>query len=293
MAGKPSHYLGYSDDDLIAVKRCCLYIATRVGDLLDDIVIVGGLVPPLLLQQDIDQGELSLLPPLTTPVGTRDLDLALGISLIETERYKELSARLRDAGFYNDTNSDGNLTRQRWRLMEPHFVTVDFLVQPSREGDCGGYPRHLERDFSATIIPGLHLAFLDRKKVRLRGFTILDERAEREVWVCGPGAFVVLKALATKGRGDEKDYYDLAHMLNAAMQDRPSYDSLLLFLHNNRHDPQVQEALSILDQDFTHLDGVGPMRAASFLRGGPDDEIQADVVGLVVRLLGDMEDLTD
>lgn len=293
MTDKPSYYLGYSDDDLITVERCCLYIATRIGDLLDDIVIVGGLVPPLLIQQDRHADGLDMLPPLTTPVGTKDLDLALGISLLDSERYKELSVRLRHAGFYNDTNTVGNSTPQRWRLKEPHFVTVDFLVQPSREGDRGGYPRHLERDFSATIIPGLHLAFLDRKKIRMQGLTLLDERVEREVWVCGSGAFIVLKALATRGRGDEKDCYDLAHMLNAVMRDRSSYDDLLSFLYTNRNDPQVQEALSILNQDFTQLDGVGPMRAASFLRLGPDDEIQADVVGLVTLLLGDLGELID
>ena len=260
---------------------------------MDDIVIVGGLVPPLLIQQDVHSGEPDLLPPLTTPVGTRDLDLALGISLLETERYKELSARLRQAGFFNDTNTDGHSTHQRWRLKEPHFVTVDFLVQPSREDDRGGYPRHLERDFSAIIIPGLHLAFLDRKKIRIQGYTILDEKAEREVWVCGSGAFIVLKALASRGRGEEKDYYDLAHMLNAMMHERSFYDDLLSFLDNNRNDPQVQEALSILKQDFTHLDGVGPMRAASFLGVGLDDEIRADVVGLATRLLEDVGGLTN
>jgi hypothetical protein len=31
--------------------------------------------------------------------------------------------------------------------------------------------------------------------------------------------------------------------------------------------------------------GVGPRRVAEFLQGGPDDEIQADVVGFVKALL--------
>ena len=177
-------------------------------------------------------------------------------------------------------------------MKEPYLVTVDFLIQPSSEEDCGGDSRHLEGDFSAFITPGLHLAFSDRKKVEMRDYTIFDEWAEREVWVCGAGAFIVLKALATRGRGENKDCYDLAHMLNAVMFDESLRNDVLSFFSEHRNDSQVQKALSIIIQDFTRQDGVGPMRAARFLRNEPDDEIQADVVGLAARLLGEVEDLT-
>jgi len=40
---------------------------------------------------------------------------------------------------------------------------------------------------SAIIAPGLHLAFIDRERVRLDGKTILGELASRDVWVAGPG----------------------------------------------------------------------------------------------------------
>ena len=80
-------------------------------------------------------------------------------------------------------------------------------------------------------------------------------------------------------------------MLNYVMFDESSHDDLLSFLYDNRNDSHVQKALSIIKQDFTQQDGVGPMRAAIFLRGGPDDEIQADVVGLTARLLDEIGNL--
>jgi hypothetical protein len=46
------------------------------------------------------------------------------------------------------------------------------------------------------IAPGLRLAFLDSVKVMIEGRTIRDEQARRQITVCGPGAFVVMKALA-------------------------------------------------------------------------------------------------
>jgi hypothetical protein len=47
----------------------------------------------------------------------------------------------------------------------------------------------------------------------------------------------------------------------------------------------AKEALQVLRDDFLDHDGIGPRRVASFLRGGPDDEIQADVVGFIAALL--------
>ena len=45
---KPSTRIGYSEDDLLNVRRCCLYLATKLGSLADEIVIVGGLVPVVI-----------------------------------------------------------------------------------------------------------------------------------------------------------------------------------------------------------------------------------------------------
>ena len=45
------------------------------------------------------------------------------------------------------------------------------------------------------------------------GQTIVGEDATREIWVCGPGAFVVLKSLAFDLRGENKDAYDLFYVL--------------------------------------------------------------------------------
>ncbi len=50
------------------------------------------------------------------------------------------------------------------------------------------------------ITPGLELAFKDRIKITLEGYTIFGEKAKRDVYICGPGAFVVLKALALRKR---------------------------------------------------------------------------------------------
>ncbi|HEV3110278.1 MAG TPA: hypothetical protein VGY99_07270 [Candidatus Binataceae bacterium] len=41
----------YSPAQLDRVRATCLYVATKLGDLLDEVVIVAGLVPSLIIDQ--------------------------------------------------------------------------------------------------------------------------------------------------------------------------------------------------------------------------------------------------
>ena len=43
MADKPSTAAGYRSEFVHLVRSICLYIATKLGDLEDDLVVVGGL----------------------------------------------------------------------------------------------------------------------------------------------------------------------------------------------------------------------------------------------------------
>ncbi len=147
-----------------------------------------------------------------------DLDIGLTLAVLDEGRYRSLTERLRRAGFTADVSEQGNPTRQRWKIENDEKVTVDFLIQPSLSDDVGGKLRDIEQDFAAVIAPGLHLAFQDRTKVTLSGQTIKGERATREIWICGPGAYVVLKALAFDLRGENKDTYDLFYVVFGEME---------------------------------------------------------------------------
>lgn len=45
------------------------------------------------------------------------------------------------------------------------------------------------------------------------------------------------------------------------------------------------QAVAIIRQGFATHDGLGPRRVANFLTNGPDDDIQADVVGNALAFL--------
>jgi len=277
MINKPQTAAEYSPEYVDLVKRTCLYLATVLGDFQNDLVIVGGLVPTLLIPEE------SLPTEMPPHVGTTDLDIGLHLALLGGHRYEGLTARLRSVGFRNDINEEGKETRQRWiNYRYGPAIRVDFLIQPLDAGDEGGKLRNIERDFAAVIIPGLHLAFQDRRKVIISGVTIAGEKAKREIWVCGPGAFLILKALAFKIRGAPKDAYDIYFLLRNFGNGVEDIHGHLVSLIG---DAAAKNALAILKDEFADPDFTGPIRAAEFIYGSSNLEFQADMAGFVRKLL--------
>src|SRR5213076_3386272 len=101
MPEKPTTASGYAPSQVAWVKSTCLYLATKLGDLMDELVVVGGLVPSLLIDRE------TLPENVTSHVGTLDLDLGLAFALVGEARYQEVAERLRNAKFTTDVNEDG------------------------------------------------------------------------------------------------------------------------------------------------------------------------------------------
>ena len=277
MLAKPSSSDGYGFEQLQGVHRTCLYMATRLGDLLDEIVVVGGLVPYLLVDQE------NLPAGLEPHAGTMDLDMGLAAAILDHKRYRELGRRLRDAGFEPEVNEQGNRRLQTWTTGTAHPVTVDFLISPIEETDKGGDPRHLESDLAAIVTPGLELAFRDRSWVELSGRIPSGAWVTREIPVCGPGAFTVLKALAFGKRAENKDAYDLFYVWSGV-----GVPGVAESLAPLRPDIYIDDALSVIERDFLRHDGLGPVGTARFITQELDENVQADVVGHAQALLRSM-----
>lgn len=278
MPEKPSFASDYKREDLELVRQTCLYVATKLGDLLHDLVVVGGLVPSLLIPDE------SLPASEDVHIGTVDLDMGLSLALLDKKRYEDLSLRLYRADFKPDENEEGNPTLQRWKIAPAADlkVTLDFLIPPSLATDKGGDLRHIQKDLAAVITPGLHLAFQDKQKVSLKGVTLLGEKANRDIWVCGPGAFVVLKALAFDQRGESKDAYDLYFVIRNYGR---GVDDVYRCIRPLLKEAETKKALEILNRDFSQPDGIGPSRVAQFQYRGLNADLQADVAGFAKELL--------
>lgn len=275
MTDKPTTADGYPPELAVEAKRMCLYVATILGDLLDDVVVVGGLVPYLLVDQE-------RMPPEQRHVGTRDLDLGLSLAVIDERRYHEIAERLRARGFRQGENHRGNPTRQTWRLPD-ELITLDFLIPPTSETQRPGTLQALERDFAAIVTPAVRLAFLDQVTVTLDDVTPHGERARRDVRVAGPAALVVMKAHALRLRGENKDAYDLVYvLLHYGEEPVAEVADRLAALAD---EPEAAAALVFLDEDFASMDHVGPKRRAEFLGDRDGDALRADAYGVVRELV--------
>lgn len=277
-------------------RATCLYLATKLGDLSRDVVVVGGLVPSLIVpqqsQHEAGTGEHH--------IGTMDVDLGLSLSLLNDTRYLALRDRLLEAKFKPDTNDNGNATPQRWVLEFPGAIprgpggaliprtTVDFLIPA--EGLTGAATtksKFLVGNFAAQPAEGLQLAFQDAVSVEIQGETPFGERATRSINVCGPAAFVVLKALAFRNRGMNKDAYDLHYVVRWFGNGPQAVAERMRLLMAG---PAVAGALAVLRESFVDVQATGPMRVAEFRGaiGSESVQVRADVVGDIRAFLSEL-----
>ena len=170
---------------------------------------------------------------------------------------------------------------QTWTVRTPHPVTVDFLIPPIEEKDKGGALLHIESDLAAIVTPGLELAFKDRRWKELSGphsFPVHGLSGKFRYAV--QGAFTVLKALAFGNRAENKDAYDLFHVWSGVGV--PDVAESLVPLQPNSY---IEDALSVIERDFCHHDGLGPKGTAQFIIQELEENVQADVVGHAQGLL--------
>lgn len=52
MADRPKHASEYESEQVEFVGAMCLYVATKLGHMMEDLLLVGGLVPSLIIDQE-------------------------------------------------------------------------------------------------------------------------------------------------------------------------------------------------------------------------------------------------
>jgi hypothetical protein len=100
MTDKPKRASEYESEQAGFVRATCLYVATKLGDMMDDLVIVGGLVPSLIVDQTTLPTDVDL------HVGTMDLDIGLQLALLDEGRSR-IALRLSGPRTRNARGTDG------------------------------------------------------------------------------------------------------------------------------------------------------------------------------------------
>ena len=132
------------------------------------------------------------------------------------------------------------------------------------------------------MLPGGHLAFRDRQSIAITGRDLRGANASRSISVCGPAAFLILKAFAHERREEPKDAYDIWYLV----RHYPGGDEAIVKCFELLgEDRDVKVGVGILEAAFENMDASGPLDVAIFLGSPDDDALRQDVSALVMTFL--------
>jgi hypothetical protein len=260
----------HTDYDEQTTARCERALVTLLGDLgpwRERIYLAGGLAPRYLVGQ-LPEGARA-------HVGTTDVDLVIGLALGDEtpETYRTLQNNLEKAHFKQTEPSF------RWaREVDGVTVLVEFLCETD-EVPPGRIFRPKGEDTGSKLgafnVRGAHLVrddFIERdiEGERLDG----GGHSKVTVRVANVIPYTVLKIFAFQDRHENKDAYDLIFtLLNHA--GGPSEAGRANRSSTVAHRPQVDEAITLLEERFRDADQDGPNSYASFLADLDDEEDKA------------------
>jgi hypothetical protein len=239
----------YSKDQIAAAKSVLLELVRLLGEYRDDIVVVGGWVPELILPAYPNRH-----------VGTLDVDLALNHAKLREAGYQTIRKLLLKRGyepheaqpfiFFRNVPIGGGAIK----------VEVDFLA-----GEYGGTGRKHRtqriQDARARKARGCDLAIQMPTEVRVEGTLPDGGKDSANVLVASIVPFLVMKGMALHDRLKEKDAWDIYFAMTnypggvAALSDetRPHVNHRL-----------VREGLDKIGGKFASPEHAGPAFVADF-----------------------------
>jgi len=239
----------YSADQVEAARSVLLELVHLLGEYRDDIVVVGGWVPQLIL------------PPGHPPhVGSIDVDLALNHRNLREAGYATIQTLLTRRGYEQDPRQPFIYHRTVVVNGNPIKVEVDFLAG-EYEGTGAKHRTQPVHEGRARKARGCDLAFELFVETDIQGELPEGGRDQARVRVSSAVAFLVMKGMALHDRLKEKDAWDIYFTLTnfpggldaLAREIRPHLDHGL-----------VQEGLKKIADKFASPEHMGPRFVADF-----------------------------
>jgi hypothetical protein len=239
----------YSEDQIAAAKSVLLELVRLLAEYRDDIVVVGGWVPELILPAHPSRH-----------VGTIDVDLALNHASLQEAGYETIRRLLLRRGYEPHEQQPFIFFRTIYITGKPIRVEVDFLA-----GEYGGTGKSHRtqkiQDTRARKARGCDLAFKMHTEVRVEGTLPEGGRDSATVLVASIVPFLVMKGMALHERLKEKDAWDIYF----AMTNYPGgMDALVAETRPHLNESLVREGLEKIGEKFASTEHVGPAFVADF-----------------------------
>ncbi len=239
----------YSADQVEAARSVLLELVHLLGEYRDDIVVVGGWVPKLLLRTTA-----------TPHVGSIDVDLALNHRNLREAGYATIQELLLRRGYERDLRQPFIFHRTVVVKGNPVKVEVDFLAG-EYEGTGPKHRTQLVQEGRARKARGCDLAFDLYVEADIEGELPEGGRDQARIRVSSLVAFLVMKGMALHDRLKEKDAWDVYFTLT----NYPGgLDALVEEFKPHLEHGMVQEGLRKIAEKFASPEHVGPKFVADF-----------------------------
>ena len=260
MNPEPRQRDDYSPRQVGAARRVLVDLGQVLAAFEDCLVVVGGWVPDLLLEQ-ADEPH----------VGSIDVDLALDADKLADGRYADLLKLLLDSGRYKPGAKPFQLVVEVDLKdgAKPVEVEVEFLA-PKEVKLKKNRPKLLE-GFRVLQADGCGTAFHAPIRLEVSGRTVRGANNKVHLRIASLPDFLVMKAHALAGRDKPKDAYDLCYCLEHFPD---GMNALAAVWKNRRKEKDVARAVEILRDKFASVDAFGPGQVVEF-QGSVDAETQA------------------
>ncbi len=247
----------YSADQVEAARSVLLGLVHLLGEYRDDIVVVGGWVPQLIL------------PPGHPPhVGSIDVDLALNHRNLREAGYATIQALLNRRGYEQDPRQPFIYHRTVIVNGDAIKVEVDFLAG-EYEGTGAKHRTQPVHEGRARKARGCDLAFDLYVETDIEGELPEGGRDQARVRVSTVVAFLVMKGMALHDRLKEKDAWDIYFTL---INNPGGLDALAQEIRQHLDHGLVQEGLKKIADKFASPGHMGPKFVADFEDIQDEDE---------------------
>ena len=260
MNPEPRHHDDYSPRQIEAAHRVLVDLGQVLASFTDCLVVVGGWVPDLLLN-DAEEPH----------IGSIDVDLALDAAKLTEGRYAELLKLLLDTKRYR-TGAQAFQFLVTVDLKDgekPIEVEVEFLA--SKQVKLKKNKPKLLAGFRVLQTDACAVAFHAPVERSLIGKSVRGASNTVRLRVASLADFLVMKAHALAGRDKPKDTYDICYCLERFPG---GLAKLAAEWKRRRKEKDVTKAGEILTAKFASVDAFGPQQLVEF-HSSPDGETQA------------------
>jgi hypothetical protein len=251
--------------------RALLEVAVALKPYREDLVLVGGWVPYILLARE---GKRDLHP------GSIDMDFVISPRVSRKAYYETIAGLLKQRG-YRETAAPFRFDKVLSTKAGEVRVLVDFLVEPEWARHVYGL-RTLQPGVRAFICSGCEVAARHSFDYLLKGALPGGARAQATLRVADVIGSLTTKGLAIKHRLKEKDPYDIYTLLKHYGPERAAREFTPL-----RNRQPYKAALELIRRQFHSPYAIGPTGIATFtLPGGTRTaqlRVQKDAYRIISR----------